>query len=222
MVVLAHGFAAEGDDYAVLAHDLAAAGFVVVAPEFPSSSHALAGEPQRVDVTEQARDVSFLLDALQDPARQPAQLAGHLRDGAAVVGHSDGGTTAALIAYADCCADPRIRAAVVMSGAETGADTTWFTKQSPALLAIHGDADEVNPFGASAQLYQDASSPKWLIGVVGGSHAEPFTGATESFGVPALVADFLTAMLNGDSSAAARLATLSGPDEDDLNIAAHD
>ena len=74
-----------------------------------------------------------------------------------VVGHSDGGVTAAAVAYNDAVADSRIGAAVVLSGAEIAYPGGWFTRQSPPLLAIHGDADEVNPYWASEQLFADAT-----------------------------------------------------------------
>jgi hypothetical protein len=38
------------------------------------------------------------------------------------------------------------------------------------LLAVHGDADEANPFASSETLFDGATASKWLVKVSGGSH----------------------------------------------------
>ncbi len=221
LIVLAHGAGGGGEDYAPLAHALAASGFVVAAPEFPASSRTLPGEPDRSDVREQARDLSFVITALSDPQQRPIQIPSVVNQPVAVIGHSDGGITAALAAYASCCADARIGAAVLLSGARTDADTDWFVDRSPALLAIHGDADEVNPPGASATLYQGATGPRWLVSIPGGSHATPFTTDAVESGVAAVVVDFLRAILGRDPAARARI-DIIGPLAAGPVVVAHD
>jgi fermentation-respiration switch protein FrsA (DUF1100 family) len=73
------------------------------------------------------------------------------------------------------------------------------------LLAIHGTADEVNPLSNSQQLYDDATGPKYLVSVAGGSHLGPFTSDPVRARISTLVADFLHAELQDSSSAAARV-----------------
>jgi pimeloyl-ACP methyl ester carboxylesterase len=204
-VVFAHGYAVDAATYAGMEHQLAVAGFVVAAPDFPLSSSALPGAAER-DPVEQAADVSFVITTLTTPATVPSTLRGAIAPGkVGVIGHSDGGITAAGVAYDSQYANPAIGAAVVLSGAETAFPGSWFTGSSPALLAIHGDDDEVNPEASSEQLFADATGPKWLVTVLGGSHLGPFTTDPVETQVGALVADFLRAQLVHDAAAATRI-----------------
>jgi fermentation-respiration switch protein FrsA (DUF1100 family) len=208
LLVFAHGDDVSADTYARLEHQLASAGFVVVAPDFPLTSSALPGPAIEDDVVNQAADVSFVISSMLDPSRAPVQVLDVADRGpVGVVGHSDGGVTAAAVAYNSTVADPRVGAAVVLSGAEARYDGTWFTTQSPPLLAVHGTADEVNPFDSSTTLYDGATGPAMLVAVQGGSHLGPFTTDDDEPAVAALAADFLLAHLEGDAAASARLAT---------------
>jgi pimeloyl-ACP methyl ester carboxylesterase len=205
LVVFAHGYASSAATYATLEQDVAAAGFVIAAPDFPLSSTAVTSEPVR-DPVAQATDVSFVIDSLLDSATRPTELANRIAaTHVGVIGHSDGGITAAGVAYNSDYADSRIGAAVILSGAAVSFPGDWFTTSSPPLLAIHGDADEVNPFGASEAIFDGATGPKWLVKVLGGSHLGPFTTDPSEASVSVLVADFLHAQLEGDAGAASRI-----------------
>jgi poly(3-hydroxybutyrate) depolymerase len=214
LVVLVHGYAAAASDYETLDTEVAAAGFVVAAPDFPLSSRAVTTSPSR-DIVDQATDVSFVLDQLLNLETVPTPLFGSINDGpVAVMGHSDGGVTAAGVAFNSAAADPRIAAAVVMSGGAFGFSGSWFTGDNPpALLAIHGTADTVNPYASSQSLYDDATGARWLVSVNGGSHAGPFTGTPDGdpsvLDVGALIGGFLHAYLEGDATAAAQLPALA-------------
>ncbi len=96
---------------------------------------------------------------------------------------------------------------------------TWFTTQSPALLAIHATDDEVNPFESSRTLYDEAAGPAMLVAVNGGSHLGPFTTDGEEPEVAALAGAFLRAHLAGDTSAAGQLESLANAN-DDLSLVA--
>jgi predicted dienelactone hydrolase len=206
LVILAHGYDVSAATYAALEHQLAAAGLVVAAPDFPLTSSAETDDPDEDDVANQATDVSFVITRLLDAATVPDVLAGAIGSGpVGVVGHSDGGVTAAAVAYNSTAADARVGAAAILSGAEARYDGTWFTTQSPPLLAIHGTDDEVNPLSSSEQLFADATGSKLLVTVDGGSHFGPFTTDAVEPAVGALVADFLRAHLAGDEAAAQRL-----------------
>ena len=214
LVVMVHGYAAAASDYETLDTELAAAGFVVAAPDFPRSSRAVTTSPSR-DIVGQATDVSFVLDQLLNLQTVPTEVFGSISDGpVAVMGHSDGGVTAAGVAFNSAAADPRIGAAVVMSGGAFGFSGSWFTGETtPALLAIHGTADEVNPYASSESLYDEAAGSKMLVAVDGGSHVGPFTGSINGdasvHDVAALIAGFLHAYLEGDAAAAGQLPTLA-------------
>jgi alpha-beta hydrolase superfamily lysophospholipase len=206
LVVLAHGYDVSAATYAALEHQLAAAGFVVAAPDFPETSSAATDDPDEDDVVNQATDVSFVVTQLLTPATVPHVLAGAISSGpVGVVGHSDGGVTAAAVAYNSTVADPRVGAAVILSGAEARYGGTWFSTQSPPLLAVHGTDDAVNPLSSSEQLFADATGSKMLVTVDGGSHLGPFTTDATEPAVGALVADFLRAHLDTDFGAAQRL-----------------
>ena len=206
LVVFAHGYAVSADTYAALEHEIAEAGFVVAAPDFPYTSSAVTDAPDEDDVSNQATDVSFVISELLDASTVPDVLSGAIAGTpVGVVGHSDGGVTAAAVAYNSSVADPRVGAAVILSGAEARYDGTWFTTQSPPLLAIHGTADEINPLGSSEQLYADATGPKMLVTVDGGSHLGPFTTDPVEPVIGTLVGDFLDAHLRNDAAAAQRL-----------------
>jgi len=207
VVVIVHGYAAAAADYAVLADNLAAAGYAVASPDFPRSSAAVTTSPVR-DITEPAADVSFVLDALLDGTTVPA-VAAHLDPRrVAVLGHSDGGVTVAGAAFNDDAADPRIGAAVVLSGGAFGFTGSWYSDPTPpALLVVHGTADTVNPLSASAALFDGARGAKWLVAVTDGDHAGPFTDGAAVGDVAALVVTFLDATLGGDAAASAALPT---------------
>jgi fermentation-respiration switch protein FrsA (DUF1100 family) len=208
LVVFAHGFDSSAATYATLEHQLASAGFVVVAPDFPLTSSIYPGAPIEDDVSNQAADVSFVITTMLDPTRSPGQLSSVIAPGAVgVVGHSDGGVTAAAVAYNSTVADSRIGAAVILSGAEARYDGSWFTTQSPPLLAVHGTDDEINPYADSTQLVADATGTKYLATVVGGSHLGPFTTDASEPDVARLAGDFLLASLEGDTQAQGRITT---------------
>jgi len=206
LVVFAHGYDVSAETYAAMEHDLAAAGFVVAAPDFPLTSVVYDGPAIESDVVNQAADVSFVITQLLDPITVPGILLdtiAHAKVG--VIGHSDGGVTAAAVAYNSSVADPRIGAAVILSGAEARYPGSWFTTASSPLLAIHGDSDEVNPYSSSEQLYDDATDTRYLVTVLGGSHLGPFTDGAARPAVSTLLADFLRAELSGDTAAAAAI-----------------
>jgi len=206
LVVIAHGYAAAAADYDALSEALAAAGFAVASPDFPLSSSAVTRTPTR-DITAQAADISFAIDQLLDPAG-PVPGAATRIDATriAVLGHSDGGVTAAGVAFNETVADPRIGAAVILSGGAFGFPGAWFTDDTPAaLLVVHGTADEVNPFSSSQSLFDQATGTKMFVAVDGGTHVGPFTTDEAVAEVATLTADFLHATLSSDSAAASLL-----------------
>src|SRR4029079_6357205 len=90
-----------------------------------------------------------------------------------VVGHSDGGNTAARVASNSCCFDARIGAAVILSGDEGQSGGSWAVPGSPPMLLVQGTADTINPWSLSQRLYDDAAAPKWLAAGNGHGHPTP-------------------------------------------------
>ncbi|MFA5885984.1 MAG: hypothetical protein WDA60_19190 [Acidimicrobiia bacterium] len=208
LVVFAHGYATSTAAYAALLDDLAAAGYVVAAPELPLTSTALPGPVGARDAAAQVGDVSFVISSVLDLVASDGPLQGAVRAGpVGVVGHSDGGITAAGVAFASRVRDPRVTGAVVLSGAQGDFGGAWFPAGSPALLAIHGDADAVNPFFSSQSLYSAdrSGSARYLVRVRGGGHTDAFSGDRTRPALVALVDDFLRAALGGDAAAADRI-----------------
>jgi alpha-beta hydrolase superfamily lysophospholipase len=201
LVVFAHGYNISAAAYDDFTRDLAAQGFVVAAPDFPLSSTSPPGPVTQADIDNQARDVAFLVTNLAaDGAALPSAVRGHVAGTeAAVVGHSDGGNTAARVASNSCCFDARVGAAVILAGDEGQSGGTWGVPGSPPMLLLQGTADTINPWSLSQRLYDDAVAPKWLVAIDGAEHLAPFTTGPQRGAVVALVAEFLRARLQDPS-----------------------
>jgi hypothetical protein len=209
MVVFAHGYATQTAAYGALLDGIGSAGFVVVAPEFPLTSTAYGGDVGERDVEAQVDDLRRAITAVRDLSHTGGNpLEGLVSDApVGVIGHSDGAVTAGASAFASDVRDARVGAAVLLSGARNDFGGAWFPPGSPALLAVHGDADGVNPFGASQTLYSSdrSGSPRYLVAVLGGGHDDSFVGLRSRRAVVALVVDFLRAYLVEDANARARI-----------------
>ena len=201
LVLFAHGYDISTERYRALLHDIAAAGFVVAAPEFPMSSTVYDGAPDEYDIPEQARDLSFLITAMSSPD-SPTVRSGMVEPGpVAVMGHSDGAVTALLAGYAPRYCDSRIAAVVAVSGDFDTFGGAWFTTSDPPLLAIHGEYDEINPFDSSVTLVDNDPGEAMLVGVMGASHLGAVTDPASEPSVALLIAYDLRWRL-GDSAEA--------------------
>lgn len=208
LVIFAHGYATNTAAYASLLDDLASTGYVVAAPEFPLTSTALPGPVGSRDLAEQVEDVAFVISSVLELATRDGPLRGAIGTApVAVVGHSDGGITAAGAAFASRLRDPRVGAAVVLSGARGDFGGPWFVEGSPALLAVHGDADHVNPFSSSESLYaaDRSGGGRYLVRVPGGGHDDAFSSPRVRPMLVVLIDEFLRAALGTDPSAAGRI-----------------
>lgn len=208
LLVFAHGYAIDAAAYAPLLHDLAAGGFVVAAPDFPGTSTAHPGGAVRSDSLEEPADISFVITSMIGLSSAPGPLLG-LVDPNAVgdAGQSDGGVVAAAAAYNTCCIDPRIKASSILTGGAFGFDGQWFPPGTPPVMFVHATADEVNPYGASTSMFEQAQSPKYLFTIEGGSHLEVYVDPPWEQHVAAAMVAFFDLYLKGDQSAAERLTT---------------
>ena len=176
LVVFGHGFATTPARYARLLDAWTRAGYVVAAPVFPLENANAPGGPDERDLVNQPGDMSFVITQL---------LRGTLRtridaSKVAVAGQSDGAETAYATAFETHYRDPRVRAAVVLSGAELGGGSIT---HGPPLLAVQGTADAINPPSYSYQLFRDTGRPKFLLRLIGASHLPPYTTNTRELSV---------------------------------------
>ena len=145
LVVFGHGFAVTPAIYFRLLRAWAQAGYVVAAPVFPLGNAHAPGGPDEADIVNQPRDMSFVITRLLAAgARRRGPLAGLIDPNrVAVSGQSDGGEIA--VAYDRHYLDRRVRAAIILSGAEIpGVGGFDFPSGSPPLLATQGTADTIN------------------------------------------------------------------------------
>jgi dienelactone hydrolase len=178
LVVFGHGFDVTPSLYAGLLHAWAQAGYVVAAPVFPLESSSAPGGPNEADLTNQPGDISFVISRILAASRLGSDpLAGLVDSNAiAVAGHSDGGDTALAVAYDSRYRDPRVSAAVILSGAEIPAAGAFaFPPTGPPLLATQGTADTVNPSSFTDTFFGAADRPKYLLRLLGAGHLPPYS-----------------------------------------------
>lgn len=188
LVVFAHGFTLMPETYAALLDAWARAGFVVAAPIFPGEN-GRARNPTRAELLDEPTDIHVVITKLLRTSLpiDPRHIA--------VAGQSDGGVAALGAAYARRLRDPRIDAAIIMSGAWPGG---WTFAHGPPLLAIQGTADPINPPANTSAYFALASAPKRLLWLRGASHLPPYTtDARERATVERATIAFLDRYLKG-------------------------
>jgi dienelactone hydrolase len=211
LIVFAHGFATPPAPYAPLLRAWARAGYVVAAPIFPLENAHAPGGPQEGDLVNEPGDLSFVISALlaaSAAARGP--LAGLVRpDAIAVAGQSDGGEAALAVAYDRAYRDPRVRAAVLLSGARIPGRGFRAATASPPLLATQGTADAVDPPRFTRAFFRIAQAPKYLLTLIGASHLGPYTNAQPQERIVERVSvAFLDGYLEGVSGTPQRIVAL--------------
>ncbi len=209
LIVFAHGFAVTPTTYARLLQAWARAGYIVAAPVFPLTNANAPGGPNESDLVNQPADMSFVISRML--ARNTADygvLRGLLaRREIAVSGQSDGGSTALAVAYNSNFVDHRIRAAMILSGAEIpGVSGYDFPAPSPPLLAAQGTADTSNAPASTYRFFQIAPQPKFLLSLLGAPHLPPYTSEEPQLGiVERETVAFLDRYLKHRRGAAARM-----------------
>jgi dienelactone hydrolase len=186
LIVFGHGFDVTPGLYARLLQAWARAGYVVAAPSFPLANPAAPGGPTEADLPNQPADMSFVISRMLSVSHAPlGPISGMIAEHEiAVAGQSDGGDTALATAYDPPFRDSRIRAAVILSGAEIpqlGAFT--IRPGGPPLLATQGTADPINLPSATAAFYDTAAAPKFLLELLGASHLPPYSTQEPQLGV---------------------------------------
>ncbi len=189
VIVWSHGALGSKDNYGVLTEHWASHGYVVIQPTH-ADSRRLGGRIRDVRSfqgwEDRPRDVSFVLDSLDELARREPALAGKL-DAAriGVGGHSFGAHTAQLIGGARTFGrrgeqsffDPRVTAVMLLSAQGPGEmlrESSWRTLARP-MLVMSGSRDGPTRTGQPAEwrrLPYELSPPgdKHLIWVEGLDH----------------------------------------------------
>lgn len=209
LVVFSQGYDYPAEGYSALLDAWARAGFVVADPTYPDTDPSTPGGPNESDIVNHPADLRFVLSALIAAGhRASSPLHGLVKaDQIALIGQSDGGDVTLATSANTCCRDPRVKAAVILSGAELAAfGGTYYGSGSPPLLVVQGDADPINVPGCSAALYGQAPEPKYYLDLPGASHLTPYVtpGRTRDL-VGQAVIGFLRYYLEHKASGLARL-----------------
>jgi fermentation-respiration switch protein FrsA (DUF1100 family) len=225
LVVFSGGYAVSPEEYSSLLDAWAAAGYVVADPFYPFTTPTSAQGLDEGDIIHHPTDLSAVITALVDADRRTPTatgagavavagpvdtLAGAIEPGAiAAIGHSDGGDVTLAATSNPCCRDARIRAAVVLSGAEDGTfgGTYFATPTHVPLLVVQGTDDTINPAGCSVQAYDQSPQPKFYLSMLGQSHQGPYLqSGTPLAAIERVTIDFLDGELKGSTSMLAGLA----------------
>ena len=202
LVVFGHGFAVTPYPYRKLLRAWAGAGYIVAAPIFPLENANAPGGPNESDLINQPRDMRFVISRMLSSyasSIDPREIA--------VSGQSDGGETALAVAYDGRFIDRRVRAAVILSGAEIpGVGGLHFASPSPPLLATQGTADAINLPFYTYQFFDLAPRPKYLLLLLGAHHLPPYTYEQPQLGIVERVTiAFMDRYLKGDTGALRRM-----------------
>jgi dienelactone hydrolase len=212
LVIFGHGFNETPRFYARLLEAWARAGYVVAAPVFPLENADAPGGPDESDLVNQPADMQFVISRMLALNKARSWFAAGLIDPAeiAVSGQSDGGDTALAVAYDGPYRDPRVRAAVILSGAEIPALGGFtFPRNGPPLLATQGTADTINPPSATEAFFAAAQPPKYLLRLIGAEHLPPYSTEQPQLGIVERVTiAFLNGYLKHIPGELARLPTL--------------
>jgi dienelactone hydrolase len=186
LVIFGHGFAVTPKPYVRLLQAWARAGYVVAAPVFPLGNADAPGGPNESDLINQPADMRVAISRLLAASGAASGPLAGLIDPArvAVSGQSDGGDTALAVAYDARFRDPRVGAAIILSGAEIpGTEGFAFPAGGPPLLATQGTADTVNLPSATQLFFDAAPRPKYLLSLLGAEHLPPYTGQQPQLGI---------------------------------------
>lgn len=209
LVIFGHGFAVTPAVYSALLNAWARAGYVVAAPVFQLGSPLAPGGPSEADLVNWPADMRFVISQmLAETARAAAPLGGLLeRNRIAVTGQSDGGDAALAIAFDPAQRDPRVDAAVILSGAEIPQFGSFrFPRHGPPLLATQGSADTINLPSATQTFFSVTPRPKFLLTLTGAAHLPPYTTAQPYLSIVERVSiAFLDRYLKDQASATQRM-----------------
>jgi predicted dienelactone hydrolase len=197
LIVFAQGVLAEPQFYSSLLRRWATAGFIIAAPDFPTTAKDSPGGVNLADRHNQPGDVDFVLKQLVALDKTSGnEFTGRIQTNRlAVAGHSLGAVTTLALVADSCCQveDPRIRAAIVLSGQLFSMGRGQYYPRHtriPPLLFVNGTKDDLVPNFAAKKMYAEAPRPRFQVIM----HHAPHVDFTKPWG-PVLNRTVL-AMLN--------------------------
>ncbi len=215
-IVFSHGSTRAGIDYVETLEAWASAGYVVVAPNYPSSTTGAPGGTVYTDIENQTGDVSFVIDSVLADDAAPLDLADLVdRERIGLGGQSFGAITTLAVVASACCADDRVVAATEFAGfwfpVSTG-DQIHPRAAAVPLLFVHGDDDPTVGYDQGRAAFELIGGPhNRFLTLHGSGHDDGYFGGT-STPVDRLVTEatlaFYDQHLKGDASARARLEDL--------------
>jgi predicted dienelactone hydrolase len=194
LVIFSTGFGIPNRSYVALSSYWASHGYVVFKVGHPDSKP---GDAEVAEVwrgvtpevsAQRARDISFVIDSVTLLEQQYPELAGKIDPARiAVAGHSVGALTAMLLAgtkidsggQMSSFADPRVRAAVVMSpigpGQSHGINSESFRDVKIPVMYMTGTADrgvseEENESWRRLPFELSPAGDKWFVSIAGAGH----------------------------------------------------
>ena len=170
LVEYSHGQNGTGPQGESLLRPIAAAGYVVIAPTFPLSASPIGDIG---DYVNQPADVYFAIDAVIKMANERSNpLYGRVDSShIALAGHSLGAITTVGAVYNSCCAQPRITAAIELSGVELPfGDGSYDVRPPIPLLLAHGAMDARVPIDGSEHLFASVTGPAAYLRFAAGTH----------------------------------------------------
>ncbi|WP_335992182.1 alpha/beta hydrolase family protein [Glycomyces sp. MUSA5-2] len=206
VVEWSHGLGGNPESYGTHIRPLAAAGFIVPAPVFPTTTTGSEGNIGDVYNGNQSKDVSEVLtQALALGAAGSCDaFAGHMDTtlGVGVAGHSLGGMTThgLLTAWPDSRITAAIPYACVDMGNPTGA-------VNAKVLFVHGDQDPICQYSLARQAYSELPTPKAFMTHTGQGHDEFIWNGPTYNQTVATSLDWMRWSLYGDTAARDRLAS---------------
>lgn len=177
LVIFSEGFDIPVTSYATLTQSWTRAGFVVVEPVYPFTDPSYTTHLNESDIINHPRDLSFVISSiLALNVGSTTTLAGLVNPREIIVaGQSDGGDVALATVANTCCRDSRIRAAMILSGAELSSFAgQYFQSPTVPMLVTQGTNDIINPEACSVQIYNAANAPKYYLSLFGASHLAPY------------------------------------------------
>jgi dienelactone hydrolase len=218
LLVFAPGFMQCPFPYLDLLRSWASAGYLVAALNFPHSDCLVGARATEADMVNQPADMSYVISRLLTLSARPHDLLSGLIDSAEIgaTGQSDGGDTVAALAANTCCADHRLAAVAVLSGAEWAPmPGRYFAHRAPPMLFVQGSADTVNPPSTRGKLYRsDRPRARYYLDLFGVTHTYPYfgTNSIERLVARVTLAFFDTYLLGqpGERAAMFRLGDVPG------------
>ncbi|MCC3761748.1 alpha/beta hydrolase [Glycomyces sp. TRM65418] len=206
VVEWSHGLGGNPESYGVCIRPLAAAGFIVAAPVFPTTTTGAEGNVGDVYNGNQSKDVSEVITrtlALGEPGScDPFEGRMDTTLGVGAAGHSLGGMTThgLLTAWPDSRVTAAIPYACVDMGDPTGA-------VNAKTLFVHGDQDPICQYSLARQAYAELPPAKAFMTHTGQGHDEfIWNGPTYDQTVKTSL-DWMRWALYGDTAARDRLAS---------------